>query len=402
MAKVITDEKLVDELLERGTEEVIVKEHLKKRMMAGEKLRIKLGIDPTGSVLHLGHAVVLKKMKQFQDLGHQVIFLIGDFTAKIGDPTGRSSARKPLTDEDVKKNMESYQKQAGIMLDMEKVEVRYNSEWLAKLSFKELIVLTSKITYAQMAQRADFKERIKNDIDLSMQEFMYPAMQGYDSVVLRADVELGGTDQKFNLLMGRQLQKRYDQEPQDVLTCPLLEGLGGIDKMSKSLNNYISLTEESNSMFGKIMSLADELIIRYFELCTEISMDEIEKIKKDLKDGKVNPRDVKIKLAHEITKIYHGEEKANEAKEYFEKVISRKETPDEVAPSPAPPETKLIDLMIKEGLAESNGDAKRKIEQGGVSLNGEIIKDIQTKISKVMDGKILKVGKREFRKIVVR
>ncbi|PIP27804.1 MAG: tyrosine--tRNA ligase [Candidatus Moranbacteria bacterium CG23_combo_of_CG06-09_8_20_14_all_35_22] len=401
MAKIITDEKLIDELLERGTEEVIVKDHLKKRMMAGEKLRIKLGIDPTGSVLHLGHAVVLKKLKQFQDLGHQVIFLIGDFTAKIGDPTGRASARKPLTEEDIKKNMESYQKQAGIMLDMEKVEVRYNSEWLAKLSFKDLIILTSKITYAQMAQRADFKERIKNDIDLSMQEFMYPAMQGYDSVVLKADVELGGTDQKFNLLMGRQLQKRYDQKPQDVLTCPLLEGLGGTDKMSKSLNNFISLTEEAESMFGKVMSLTDELIVRYFELCTEISLEEIKKIKKDLENSKVNPRDVKIKLAFEITKIYHGEKKANEAKEYFEKVISRKEMPDEVKEEKVNEGERLIDFIVKIKLAQSNADAKRKIEQGGVSLDGEIIKDIQTKISKAMEGKILKVGKREFRKIVV-
>lgn len=398
MAKIITDEKLINEVLNRGVAEVIVKEHLKKRMLAGEKLRIKFGIDPTGSVLHLGHAVVFKKLKQFQDLGHQVIFLIGDFTAKVGDSTGRSSVRVPMTEKEIKDNMKNYQEQAGIILDMKKVEVRYNSEWLAKLGFKELIVLTSKITYAQMAQRADFKERIKKDIDLSIQEFMYPAMQGYDSVELKADVELGGTDQKFNLLMGRQLQKRYGQEPQDIITCPLLEGLEGKDKMSKSLGNYIALTEKPNVMFEKIMSLTDDLIGRYFELCTEISSDDIEKIKKQLKTEKVNPRDIKIKLAFEITKIYHGEKKAREAREYFEKVFSKKEMPEDiqVIPSSAP-KISIIDYMVETSLAKSKSDARRKIEQGGVSVDGKKVATIDFMLDSERDyGKIIKVGKIHF------
>jgi len=401
MAKVITDEKLIDELLERGVEEVIVKEHLRKRMLAGEKLRIKLGIDPTGSVLHLGHAIVLKKLKQFQDLGHQVIFLIGDFTARIGDPTGRSVARKPMTDEEIRKNMQSYQNQAGIILDMNKVEVRYNSEWLASMNLQEVIMMASKITYAQMAQRADFKNRIKNDLDLSIQEFMYPAMQGYDSVALKADVEIGGTDQKFNLLMGRQLQKRYDQEPQDTITCPLLEGLDGVEKMSKSVGNYIALTEEPNSMYGKIMSLPDSLILRYFELCTNIAVLEIDKFKKELDDQTVNPRDIKMKLALEITNIYHGKEKASKAEEYFIKTVQKKEIPDEIQKAKVSVGEKIVDMLVRENLAASKAEARRKIEQGGVKMNDEVIEDWQREIFSSDSEKILRVGKKEWRKIVL-
>jgi tyrosyl-tRNA synthetase len=401
MPKVLTDEKLIDKLLSRGAEEVIVKEELRKKLLLGKKLRIKLGIDPTGSVLHLGHAVVIRKLKEFQDLGHQVIFLIGDFTARIGDPTGRASARVPMTDEEIKNNMQSYQEQAGMILDMKKVEVRYNSEWLAKLDLKDLIMLTSKITYAQMAQRSDFKERIKKDLDLSIQEFMYPAMQGYDSVALRADVELGGTDQKFNLLMGRQLQKRYDQQPQDVVTCPLLEGLGGKDKMSKSLGNYIALTEEPNSMYGKVMSLADDLIVNYFNLCTNLSLEEIGVVEKQLKNNQINPRDAKMRLAFEITKIYHNEKKATEAQKYFEQVFSKKELPTEISEVKVSAGELLIDALVKNKLAESKSDARRKIDQGGIKVDNEVIRDWQLKLDKSFDGKILKAGKREFRKMKI-
>ncbi|MFA6393563.1 MAG: tyrosine--tRNA ligase [Patescibacteria group bacterium] len=395
----LTNQEKIKEVLSRGVEEVIVKENLEKRMLAGEKLRIKLGIDPTGSVLHLGHAVVLNKLKDFQDLGHVIIFLIGDFTARIGDPTGRSEARKPLTDKEIKSNMKSYQEQAGKIINMKKVEVRHNSEWLAKLDLKELIILTSKITYAQMAQRADFKERIKKDQDLSIQEFLYPAMQGYDSVALKADVEIGGTDQKFNLLMGRQLQKRYDQPPQDIITCPLLEGLYGKDKMSKSLNNYIALTEKPEEMYGKIMSLADDLIVRYFTLCTSLPADEIAEIKREIESGKTNPRDLKMKLANEIAGIYHGEKKAAAAESNFIKTFQKKEYPDEIAPSPAPPGVSLVQLLVNEGLASSNSDARRKIEQGGVSIDGLVIKDFKYLIKESDNEKVLKVGKKNFRKI---
>lgn len=400
MTKVITDEKLVNELLERGIAEVIVKDNLKKRMLTGDCLRIKLGIDPTGSVLHLGHAVVLKKLREFQDLGHQVIFLIGDFTAKIGDPTGRSETRKLMTDEEIKENMQSYQEQAGIILDMDKVEVRYNSEWLANMSFQEVMKMASKITYAQMAQRADFKHRIKEDIDISVQEFMYPAMQGYDSVELKADVEIGGTDQKFNLLMGRQLQKRYGQTPQDVITCPLLEGLDGVEKMSKSLDNYIALTEEPNSMYGKVMSLPDNLIVRYFELCTKISQSEIDEFKKQLDDKSTNPRDIKMKLSYEITKIYQGEEKAKEAEDYFVRTIQKKEIPDEVAEIRLEKEENIVDILVMAGLAESKSDARRKIEQGGVSIGGEVVRDFKFIISEDQNNQVIKVGKKDFRKII--
>jgi len=399
--KIITDEQKISEVLTRGVEEAIVKENLKKRLESGKKLRIKLGIDPTGSVLHLGHAVVLKKLKDFQDLGHKVIFLIGDFTARIGDPTGRSISRKPLTDKDIAANMKSYTKQAGLILDMKKVEIRYNSEWLNKLDFKELVMLSSKVTYAQVAQRADFKERIKNDQDLSLQEFLYPVMQGYDSVALKADVEIGGTDQKFNLLMGRQLQKRYNQEPQEIITCPLLEGLSGGDKMSKSLDNYISLTEKPEEMYGKVMSLTDGLIIRYFTLGTYLTSENIAEIKQALDSGKVNPRDMKMSLAFEITKIYHGEKNAGQAQEYFVKTVQKKEAPEEVREQRLEiREWKLTDLLVEIKLAESKGEARRLIEQGGIKVDGAAVNDINKIIEITANGVLVQRGKRGFVKVI--
>ncbi|MDO8668015.1 MAG: tyrosine--tRNA ligase [bacterium] len=400
MAKIIIDKDKIDEVLSKGVEEVIVKENLKKRLESGKKLRIKLGIDPTGSVLHLGHAVVLRKLKDFQDLGHPVIFLIGDFTARIGDPTGRSALRKPLTDKEIAANMKSYTKQASLILDMKKVEIRYNSEWLNKLDFKELVILSSKVTYAQIAQRADFKERIKNDQDLSLQEFLYPVMQGYDSVALKADVEIGGTDQKFNLLMGRQLQKRYDQEPQEIITCPLLEGLSGGDKMSKSLNNYIALEEKPEEMYGKVMSLADDLIIRYFTLATYLSLDKIAAIRQELDGGKTNPRDIKMGLALEITKIYHGEKKAAIAQEYFIKTVQKKEAPEEIREwRTEKGEWRLIDLLVEVKLAESKGEARRLIEQGGIKIAGDAVKDINRVVAITKDGVLVQRGKRQFIRI---
>lgn len=407
--KIITDKNKIDEILTRGAEEVLVKENLRKRLESGKKLRIKLGIDPTGSVLHLGHSVVLRKMKEFQDLGHQVIFLIGDFTARIGDPTGRSATRKPMTDKEIKINMKSYAKQASLILDMKKVEIRHNSEWLDKLGLNELIMLASKITYAQMAQRADFKDRIKNDKDLSLQEFLYPMMQGYDSVALKADVELGGTDQKFNLLMGRQLQKRYNQEPQDIITCPLLEGLSGGDKMSKSLDNYIALTDKQEEMYGKIMSLSDNLIVKYFELCADLAENKIAEMKLELAVGKVNPRDMKMRLAYEITKMYHGEKKADAAREYFIKTVQKKEIPSDIKTvnqtmiGDARLVVLLVTLLVKNNLALSNSEAKRLISQGGIKVNGQIVKDIN-KVYGNTPGEelIIQKGKRSFVKVILK
>ncbi len=401
MAKVITDKNKIDELLARGVEEILVKENLGKRLMSGKKLRIKFGIDPTGSVLHLGHAVILRKLKEFQDLGHQIIFLIGDFTARIGDPTGRASARKPITDKEIKNNMKNYARQAGLILDMVKVEVRYNSEWLGKLGLSEVINLTSKVTYAQVAQRADFKNRIKKDVDLSLQEFMYPVMQGYDSVALEADVEIGGTDQKFNLLMGRQLQNRYEQEKQDIITCTILEGLYGKDKMSKSLDNYIALEELKENMYGKVMSLADDLIARYFELCTSLPIDEIKDIKKQLKEGGVNPRDLKMKLAFEIVKIYHGEKLAKEAEEHFIKIVQKKEVPDEITNYELRiTNINIIDLLVETKLASSKGEARRLIKQNGVKVDGEVVKDVNMEIIIKKEGVLLQKGKRGFVKVI--
>ena len=401
MRKVIIDKNRIDEVLTRGVEEVLVRESLRKKLLSGKKLKIKFGIDPTGSVLHLGHAVVLRKLKEFQDLGHQVIFLIGDFTARIGDPTGRSSERKPLTDKEIKKNMKTYTKQAGMILNMRKIKVKYNSKWLAKLNFKEIIELTSKVTYAQVAHRSDFKKRIKNDIDLSLQEFMYPVMQGYDSVELKSDVEIGGTDQKFNLLMGRQLQKRYNQPEQDIITCPILEGVHGKDKMSKSLDNYIALTESSEDMYGKIMSIVDEMIIRYFELCTFLPLDKIDEIKKQLKEGK-NPRNLKMELAREIVKIYHGEKKAKEAEENFRKTIQKKEIPDEITNYELRiTNINIVDLLVEIKLASSKSEARRLIEQGGVKVGGEIVKDVNLEVKATKEGVIIQKGKRGFIKVVL-
>lgn len=397
MAKIITNKEKVNEVLSRGVEEVIVRENLAKRLTAGKQLRIKLGIDPTGSVLHLGHAVVLRKLRQFQDLGHRVIFLIGDFTARIGDPTNRASARKPMTDKEIADNMKSYKAQAGLILDIKKVEVRYNSEWLGKLDFKELIILSSKVTYAQVAQRADFKERIKSDQDLSLQEFLYPVMQGYDSVALKADVEIGGTDQKFNLLMGRQLQKRYNQEPQDIITCPLLEGLSGGDKMSKSLNNYIALTEKPEEMYGKIMSLPDDLIVRYFELCTDLSVEKIKKIKTELKGSKTNPRDFKMRLASEIVEIYHGPKPSEAAEEHFVRTVRKKELPEEIpvwTVSGAPHTT--ASLLLEKGLVNSKSEARRLAEGGGIKIDGEVVVDVDKEIEIGEKGTLIQKGKRNF------
>jgi tyrosyl-tRNA synthetase len=403
MSKIITDKEKIKELLERGTEEIIIKKVLEKKLLAGKKLRIKFGIDPTGSVLHLGHAVPLRKLRQFQDLGHQVIFLIGDFTARIGDPTGKSATRKPMTDEEVRDNMKTYVKQAELILDMKKVEIRYNSEWLEKMNFTELVQLASKVTFAQVAQRADFKERIKKDQDLSLQEFLYPVMQGYDSVVLKADVEIGGTDQKFNLLMGRQLQKRYNQPEQDVITCPLLEGLVGGDKMSKSLNNYIALTEKAEEMYGKIMSLSDSLIEKYFTLCTHFSLEEIDEIGKKIRNG-ANPRDLKMKLAYEIVKIYHGEKKATEAQEYFIKTVQNKEVPDDIDEKKmgGGGAIRFDRLFFEVGLVNSKGEAKRLIKENGLRIDGEALLDPNGSLE-LKHGKIflLQRGKRQFIRLIV-
>lgn len=394
-----TKKEKIKELLERGVDEVIEKEHLKKRLIKGDKLRVKFGIDPTGSELHLGHLVPFRKLKQFQNLGHQVIFLIGDYTAKIGDPTGRSETRKMLTDEDIKNNMKDYIDQASKVLKMDEVEIRYNSEWYDKKGPAFMMELTSKFTFARMIERDDFKKRIKEDIDVSMVELLYPLLQGYDSVELRADVELGGRDQKFNLLTGRKAQRRYNQSEQDIITVPLLEGLDGVKKMSKSYGNYIAFNDSASDMFGKIMSLPDNLLWKYFKLLTDILEEEISKTEEKVRLNEVNPRDVKIDLAKEIIKIFYSEKEASEAQENFINVFQKKENPEDIKEFKIKEDKKkLIDIISEAGLTSSKGEARRLIEQGAVKIDSKVENKWDKEV-KIKDGTIIQAGKRKFIKI---
>ncbi|MFA5083842.1 MAG: tyrosine--tRNA ligase [Candidatus Paceibacterota bacterium] len=381
----------IKEIFKRGTEEIIEKRHLEQRLESGKKLRIKFGIDPTANFLHLGHAVCLLKLKEFQKLGHRVIFLIGDFTARIGDPTGRTISRVPLSEKQIKANMGDYIEQAALILDMSKVEIRYNSEWWSKMSVEQMMILAMKLTYSQISARADFQKRLAEDKDFTLEEFMYPVLQGYDSVVLKADVEIGGTDQKFNMLLGRRIQKKYDQEPQDVIMMPLLEGLDGKEKMSKSSNNYIAFTEPPTEMFGKIMSIPDQIMGKYFELLTDISKEEIENL---------NPRDQKIRLAWEIVNFFHDKKEADNAQKDFIRVFRERKAPDQIKTIKINPRSiGAKELLAKCDLAKSLSEAQRLIEQGAVSLDGQIIKDWRQKIS-IKKPSVLKAGKHHFVKLI--
>lgn len=383
----------IKELLAGGVEEVIVYEHLRKRLLAGEKLRIKHGIDPTGSVLHLGHAVCLLKLREFQGLGHQIIFLIGDFTARIGDPTGRIKSRPPLSMSQIKKNMGDYQKQASKILDMSKTEVRYNSEWWGKMSLKDMMLLGAQVTYGQISARADFKKRLSEDEDFTLEEFMYPVLQAYDSVELKADIELGGTDQKFNMLLGRRIQKRYNQEPQDVIICPLLMGLDG-GKMSKSLENYIGISEKPNNMFGKIMSINDKIMPSYFELATRLPQKEIKEILK------LEPQEAKTRLAKEIVSMYHGKKAALRAEKEFQRIFKEKKLPTKIAEvSIKQKKLGILELLIKTKLASSKSEAKRLVLQKGVKINGKIQEDWQ-KVVEIKKDQVVQVGKRSFVRLI--
>lgn len=391
-------------IIKRGTIEIIQEEELleklKESYLNKKPLRIKAGFDPTAPDLHLGHTVLLNKMRQFQELGHQVIFLIGDFTGMIGDPTGKSETRKALTREDVLKNAETYKEQVFKILDPEKTIVDFNSRWLDKLTGKDMIFLSAKYTVARMLERDDFAKRYESGKPISIHEFMYPLLQGYDSVFLSADVELGGTDQKFNLLVGRDLQREYGKRPQTVITMPLLEGLDGVNKMSKSLGNYVGVTDEPFDMFGKLMSISDELMLRYYELLSEISIEDLEALKKGIKDGTVHPLNAKKQLAFEIVRRFHNEEKAIKAKEEFEKVFSKKEVPDEIEEFRLTEEKLLVDILFEAKLVSSKSEAKRMIQQNAVQIDGNKVIDINYKVSPSSISKIIKVGKRKFLKIV--
>jgi len=392
-------------LIERGTVDVVSRDDLvrklKKSQESGEPLKIKTGFDPTAPDLHLGHTVLIQKMKHFQDLGHDIYFLIGDFTGMIGDPTGKSETRKPLTIEDVKRNAETYKEQIFKILDPAKTKVVFNSTWLGKLTSYDMIRLASQLTVARMLEREDFRVRFDNEKPISIHEFLYPLIQGYDSVALEADVELGGTDQLFNLLMGRDLQRSWNQEPQVVITMPLLEGLDGVNKMSKSLGNYIGITESSTDIYGKIMSISDTLMFRYYELLSDLSAAEIETLAGDMKTGKRHPKDIKKKLAFEMTARFYNEEEAAKAGESFEQVFKHHGLPEnitEITLAKEDGEVWLPKLLVEAGLTESTSEARRLIKQQAVSLDNEKVLDTEYTVQP--EGAVLiKVGKRRFARV---
>ena len=398
-------------IIKRGTEEIISEEELIKKIEKSRKekrpLRVKQGFDPNAPDIHLGHTVGLRKMRQFQDLGHDIYFLIGDFTGMIGDPSGKSVTRKQLTEEEVKKNAETYKKQVFKVLNPEKTKVVFNSHWLGKLSFSEVLKVCSKYTVARMLERDDFSNRYKEGKPIGIHEFMYPLMQGYDSVAMQADIELGGTDQKFNLLVGRDIQREYNQEPQVIITLPLLEGTDGVEKMSKSLNNYIGINESPQEMYGKVMSVPDNLMIRYFELVTDVPLKEIDEIKTGLENNNLHPRDVKKRLAREIVTLYHGQSAAITAEEEFEKVFKDKLFPEEIKElilkkgDLKEGNIWLIKLIVLSGVVDSKSEARRLVEQGGVRINGEKISDPNFDFT-VKEGTILKIGKLNFVKLVIK
>lgn len=395
-------------ILTRGVSDLIsveeLEEKLKKAQKEGRPLRVKLGLDPTAPDIHLGHTVVLRKLKQFQDLGHEVYLIIGDFTGRIGDPTGKSETRKQLTEEEVIANARTYQEQFAKILDEEKTRLVFNGSWLSKLNFADVIELSSKYTVARMLEREDFSNRFKNERAISIHEFFYPLMQGYDSVAIKADVELGGTDQRFNLLVGRDLQREYGQEPQIVMMMPILEGLDGVNKMSKSLGNYIGVNDEPNDMYGKVMSIPDELITRYFELLTDVPEEELAEMKTRIENNDINPMEYKKKLAWLLVKEYHGQDEADNAAREFTRVFSQGKLPEDI------PEVEIkkaeleegkmwiVNLISATGLLSSNSEARRMIKQGAVSINDEKHTKINEDIT-VNDDMIIQIGKRRFARI---
>ena len=392
------------EYLKKGAVDLIREEDLKAKLersaKTGEPLRVKLGADPTSPDIHIGHTVVIRKLRQFQELGHTVIFLIGDFTGLIGDPTGKSATRPPLTAEEIAHNAETYKTQIFKLLDQEKTVIEFNSKWLNELGSAGLIKLASHTTVKQILERDDFTKRLNEEKPIALHELLYPLVQGFDSVALRADIELGGTDQKFNLLMGRNLQREYDQEPQVIMTTPLLEGLDGVQKMSKSLGNYIGINDAPNEMFGKIMSISDDLMWRYYELLTDLTSSEIETIRFECAANAQNPRDAKVRLAKFIIKDFHSETDALEAEDDFNRRFVKKEIPDEIEEtSLAETNWKLSKLLVETNLAASAAEARRLIEQGGVKINHEKATNANAEIELTNEGLLIQVGKRKFLRV---
>lgn len=388
------DKQKINELLSRGIEEVIEKDKLEAKLKSGKQLRIKLGIDPTSPNIHIGRAVPLLKLRDFQELGHKVVLIIGDFTGVIGDTSDKDSERPMLKQEQVKKNMENYILQAGKIVDIDKCEVHYNSEWLGKLGYSELCEQADVFSLSDFVSRENIKKRLDGGKRVSLRELMYPLMQGYDSVAIKADVELGGTDQRFNLLAGRELQRHYNQVPQDVITNPLIEGLDG-RKMSSSWGNTVNLFDSPNEMYGKIMSLRDEFIIKYFTLTTRVDLTTIEQYKKDLESG-LNPKDIKMKLAFELVRFYHSDQDAKKAEEYFVNTFGKKEIPTELVKF-KPLKYDIVSVLVGSKLVSSKSEAKRVIEQGGVKVDGVVIDDTNYI---VLSSSVVQKGKINFIKIL--
>lgn len=392
-------------IITKGASEVIQVDELKEKLSNSIKnnkpLIIKFGLDPSAPDIHLGHSVPLRKLRQMQDLGHKVVIIIGDFTGRIGDPTGKSKTRKPLSDEEVKENAKTYLDQLFLILEKEKTEVRFNSEWLSKLNFREVIELASKMTVARMLERDDFKTRFRNNEAISCHEFLYPLMQGYDSLAINADIELGGTDQTFNILMGRTLQKSEGIEQQIALFMPILEGLDGVQKMSKSLNNYIGIKEEAKVMFKKVMEVPDHLVIRYFELVTDEHPDRIDELKLLLEEG-ANPRDIKFELATIITGLYHSKDEVEGAIKYYNEAFRDKRIPEQIKELilPCDCETlqEILPFLVKEQYVRSNSEFRRLVEQGGVSINDERVLDMDLVL--IEDENVLKIGKKKFIRLI--
>lgn len=380
-------------LFERGVEEIIEKKNLEEKITSGQKLRIKLGIDPTSPNIHLGRSIPLLKLKDFQDLGHTIVLIIGDFTGLVGDTSDKESERPMLDEETIKKNLKTYTDQAGKILDLKKTEIHFNSEWLAKLDYIEIGRQADIFSINDFIKRENISKRLDAGKRVSLREVLYPLMQGYDSVAIKADVEIGGTDQRFNLLAGRDMQRYFKQSPQDVMTLPLIEGLDG-KKMSSSQGNTINLFDTPNDMFGKIMSMKDEFIIKYFTLLTRMDMDEVKKHEESLKSG-TNPKDIKMELGFELVKMYHGESEAEKAKQYFINTFSKKEIPDQIETF-SPSNKNIVEVLVESKLADSKSDARRLIDQGGVKIDGEVVKDVNVEVS---SGSILQKGKIKFLKI---
>ena len=391
------------DLIKRGTEEILPEDLLIKKLERSIKdqtpLNVKLGCDPSKPDLHIGHGIVLRKLRHFQDLGHTAILVIGDFTAMIGDPTGRNKTRPQLTFQEAKENAETYVEQSKVILDINSAKVKYNSEWLSKMNFNDVVSLASSYTVARMLERDDFTKRYKDGTPISIHEFLYPLAQAQDSVELKADIELGGTDQKFNLLVGRDIQKDNGQEPQCIITTPLLEGTDGLEKMSKSYGNHIGLQDSPSDIYGKILSIKDDMILKWYALAADSDSSTLSSIEKKINNPSINPMEIKRDLARAVISLYHSHEVAQEAEEHFNNVVVAKGIPDKIPTFKLASEDLIVNIIYSSGLLSSKGEARRMIKQGAVTLNGEKINDIQTKIRNNGE-QILKIGKRRFLKII--